>query len=99
MFYFVYPRVLSSTFSGCQTMWDENGRPWMVFTFKHGKLIRFEGRDWSKQGRKHICKYTRGKLAKNSSDKCRGYDDVKDGLRHTPEVDIQVVPPERDPRR
>ena len=99
MFYFVYPRVLGPTFTGCQTIWDEKGRPWFILTFKHGKLIRSESRDWSKQGHKEICKYIRGRIAKNSPEECMDYDRVKDGHRHIPEVDIQVVPPERDPRR
>jgi hypothetical protein len=102
MFYFVYPRVLEPTFSGCQTIWDEKGRPWFVSTFKHGTLIRYESRDWSKHGRKELCKYMSGRLTKNSPQKCPDYEDVKGGVhRHIPPEDeiITVVPPERDPRK
>jgi|SRR5471030_653932 len=37
-FFFIYPRVIIHSFTGCQTMWDEKGNRLFVLTFESGSL-------------------------------------------------------------
>ena len=98
-FFFVHPRSLNVTYSGCQTMWDEKGNQWFVLTFEQGSVIKYESNDPSGVSGKRSCRYEHGKLARNDSKDCPDYDDVKNGFRTLPDSDDPTVPPERDPRR
>src|SRR5262249_33729199 len=42
LFFFVYPRAVDGSYSGCQTMWDEKGVQVIVLTFEQGSVIKFE---------------------------------------------------------
>ena len=98
-FFFVHPRSLNATYSGCQIMSDEKGNQGFVLTFEQGSLIKFESNDPSGVSGKRSCRYEHVKLARNGSRGCPDYDDVKNGFRTLPNGDDPIVPPERDPRR
>jgi hypothetical protein len=99
LFYFIYPRAVSGSYSGCQTMWDEKGDQVIVLTFEQGSVVKFESNYPSGASGKHSCRYEHGKLARNESKDCPDYGRVKDGFRSLPESDEPIVPPKRDPRR
>jgi len=99
LFYFVYPRVVNASYSGCQTMWDEKGTKVIVLTFEQGRVIKFEATDPSSPSVKYSCRYEHGKLASKQSKDCPEYDSVKDDLGPLPQSDDPIVPSERDPRR
>lgn len=98
-FFFVYPRAVDASYSGCQTMWDEKGTKVIVQTFEQGRVIRFEATDPSNPSVKYSCRYEHGKLASKQSKDCPEYGRVKDDLGPLPESDDPIVPSERDPRR
>lgn len=99
LFYFVYPRVVNASYSGCQTMWDEKGTKVIVLTFEQGRVIKFEATDPSSPSVKYSCRYEHGKLASKQPKDCPEYDSVKDDLGPLPQSDDPIVPSERDPRR
>ena len=99
LFYFVYPRAVNASYSGCQTMWDEKMNQVIVLTFEQGSVIKFESNDPSDASRKYSFRYEQGKLARYESKDCPDYGRVKDGLGPMPNSDDPIVPPESDPRR
>ncbi|WP_157201430.1 hypothetical protein [Massilia sp. Root418] len=98
-FFFIYPRTISANFSGCQTMWDENGKQLFVLTFEQGNLISYESNDPSGKEKNQTCLYKHGKLAQHGPTDCPDYGDVKKGLQSLPQSDEPIVPAERDPRK
>jgi len=98
-FFFVHPRSLNATYSGCQIMWDEKGTQVFVLTFEQGSVIKFESNDPSDASRKQSCRYEHGQLARNEPKDCLDYGRIKDGIRTLPSSDEPIVPLERDPRR
>ena len=99
-FFFVFPRTINiSSYSGCQTMWDEKGNAWFILMFEKGSLIKYESNDSSGISAKQICWYEHGSLTSHDSKECPDYDGVKDGFRTLPINDEPIVPPERDPRK
>jgi hypothetical protein len=97
-YYFVYPRHVTPTFTGCQTMWDEMGRKVYVYRFLNGELIRYSLTDYASSSAKIICKYRNRSLTADSPPECSAYDSVKGGLLNVELADEPPVPKERDPR-
>ena len=99
LYFFVYPRAVNESYSGCQTLWDEKGVQVIVLTFEQGSVIKFESTNPSNALQKFSCRYEHGTLAANEPRNCPEYGRVKTGLGQYPESDDLKVPPERDPRR
>ena len=99
LFFFVYPRAVDGSYSGCQALWDEKGVQVIVLTFEQGSVIKFESTNPSNPSQKFSCKYELGHLAANEPKNCPEYGRVKTGLGPYPESDDLIVPSERDPRR
>jgi hypothetical protein len=97
-FYFVYPRKVTATYTGCQTMWDELGRKVFLFRFKQGTLTEYWLADYSSNAKRETCKYHRGAVSPSSSKECPAYEDVKHGLLTVAPQDEPPVPRERDAR-
>src|SRR5882757_4243871 len=79
-FFFVYPRTVARSYSGCQTMWDELGRKVFVFRFTEGVLREYSLTDYSDGSKPMVCKYAKQRLSADSSKDCSPYEDVKSGL-------------------
>jgi hypothetical protein len=98
-FFFVFPRQVSPSYTGCQTMWDEHGATWFVLTFKNGRLIRYVDSDPRTPGSGVSCVYAGQALVQRlSKGDCSTYETVKRGLGPiTPSLE-PPVPKSRDPR-
>src|SRR5262245_58615571 len=56
-YYLVFPRTLGSSYTGCQTEWDEDGVVWWVLKFDRGNLIEFlRGEKAASEGLSRSCK-------------------------------------------
>ncbi len=97
-FFFVYPRTVARSYSGCQTMWDELGRKVFVFRFTEGVLHEYSLTEYSGGSKPMVCKYLEQRLSADSSKDCSAYEDVKTGLLNVAPEDEPVVPESRDPR-
>jgi hypothetical protein len=97
-YFFVYPRHVSSGYTGCQAMWDELGRKIFEFRFLRGELQEYSLVDFSANGARIVCRYDRGYISTRSSKDCSQYPDVMNGLRNVEKVDEPPVPKERDAR-
>jgi hypothetical protein len=99
-FFFVYPRAVSRSYSGCQTMWDELGRKIFVFRFTEGVLQEYSLMDYSGAGgsKPMVCKYAKKRLGADSPKDCSPYEDAKSGLLNVAPEDEPPVPADRDPR-
>ena len=90
-FFFVYPRAVGASYTGCQTMWDELGRRVFVFRFINGALKEYSLTDYySGKVKSRVCKYKDERLAGTSSTDCPAYEDVKRGLTVTPEEEPPI---------
>jgi hypothetical protein len=99
MYSFVYPRTLTPSFAGWQTMWDELGRKVFVLTFTDGELRQYSFSDYSRGFKTHRCKYEGGKAMGNGgAEACPQYDSLKHGMLTAPADQEPSVPKERDPR-
>src|SRR5262249_27150305 len=85
-FFFVYPRTVSTGYSGCQTMWDEKGNPVFVLTFEKGEVIKIEATDPSGAEKKQTCEHKHGRLVGQDTSDCPEYGAVKDGLQTLPSI-------------
>jgi hypothetical protein len=97
-YYFAYPRHITATFTGCQTLWDELGRKVYVYRFRNGELIRYSLTDYANDSSNIVCKYRNRSLTADSPPECSAYDSVKSGLLNVELADEPPVPKERDPR-
>src|SRR5258708_1311678 len=75
-FFFVYPQEVGARYTGCQTMWDELGRPVFVFRFMQGTLMKYSLADYSGGSKLKVCKYEHENLTHLSSKGCASYVDV-----------------------
>lgn len=98
-YYFVFPRHVSSDYSGCQIMWDEQGRQVFIFRFLKGKLTQYSMVDHAVPKTTKLCKYDGQSLAAGSSSECPTFDSVKGGLPNVEPEDEPKIPKDRDPRR
>lgn len=98
-FFFAYPPAVGTTYSGCQTLWDEKGNKWMVLQFEKGRLVQYKENEPTRESGGQTCRYEQMRLALNQNNECPAYEDVSSGLRTMSKSDEPVVPPERDPRR
>ena len=93
-FFFVYPRKIQHHFTGCQTMWNEQGKKAFVLRFKNGTLVKYSSSYGS--GIQAACDYRKGKLAIKNSGNCPDYQDVKNGLLNVDQSDEPEIPKDRD---
>lgn len=98
-FFFIYPRTVSTSYSGCQIMWDEKGTKWFILTFEKGNLTTFDGDDPLDASQKKLCKYENGSLITHQQNKCPEYNAVKNGILVLPADEEPIVPLDRDLRR
>lgn len=102
-FIFMFPRSIPSSYTGCRTIWGEEGRVLMTVTYENGAprtLTQFNPED-----RKPVleCRYRRKALETKQKD-CPSYARmVEDTSREWSLVEedklIPLLKPERDPRR
>ena len=98
-YFFVYPRHVSPSYSGCQIMWDELGRKVLVFRFREGKLLTYSSIDYSEAPpTTKSCSYRNGSPTPGVTPDCPPYDSIKDGLLNVDPADEPPVPKERDAR-
>lgn len=95
---FVFPRKVTASFSGCQTMWDEQGRKVFVMRFSDGTLNEYSYTDFARGPITTVCKYEKERLSASSPAECSNYKDVKGGLLNVAPEDEPPVPRERDAR-
>ena len=99
LFFFVFPRQVSHSYTGCQTMWDEGGAKWFVLTFKDGGLTNYVASDPRAPGSSVSCVYGKQALVPQlSKGECPTYDTVKRGMGPIPSWQEPPVPTSRDPR-
>lgn len=94
---FVHPKTLGEAYSGCQTMWNEQGKIIFVLSFQSGKLMRM--RAWENAGASKPleCLYRDRALVKGDPDACPDYEALAGGFR-TVGAEALEVPENRDPR-
>lgn len=93
---FFFPSELSATYTGCQTLWDENGQLLIKFTFRRGELVTYQYRD--EQGQRGICIYRRKALSTGNAEVYPDYADAVSGFRGVDDPAGTFVPRDRDPR-
>jgi hypothetical protein len=99
LFFFVFPRQVSPTYTGCQTMWDEHGGKWFELKFKNGGLTKYVASDPRTPGSGTSCAYNGKALVPQlSKGECPTYDTVKRGMGPIPSWQEPPVPTSRDPR-
>ena len=98
-FFYVFPRDINASYSGCQTMWDEKGNVWFVLTFQLGSLTQYTEKS-SENGRQPLnCQYRKEGLIPNSSNNCPEYGSIKNGFKTIDKHDEPLIPQGRDPRK
>jgi hypothetical protein len=97
-FFFVYPRSITSEYTGCQTTWNELGMKYWVMKFSGGRLTDLWVAAESDTSQPHTCAYRGGVLSGDSPKECPEYDAVKNGVGTDPPNEEPPVPKERDPR-
>ena len=98
-FFFVFPRVIGRRYSGCQTMWDENGKAWFNLAFRSGVLIKYTRNVTDDGKRLVVCIYEAGLLSKQSPSDCPAFESVKNGFTSIDKAHEPSIPPTRDPRK
>jgi hypothetical protein len=98
-FFFVYPRTVDTTsYTGCQIMWDELGRQVLVLHFSDGVLTEYSSTDYSATSQVILCRYKRGHLVHGNSSDCAGFEALKRGILNTSAEKEPPVPRDRDAR-
>jgi hypothetical protein len=98
LYYFVFPRVIAPSFTGCQTMWDEKGRKVFVLEFESGEPSRFRLPNSPGASAGLTCRYQGEKAAADNPEHCPAFDEVKDGIRSVADGEVPPPPGDRDPR-
>ncbi len=98
-FYFIEPRIVPPTYTGCQIMWDEKGKKKYVLNFSKGQLKQFEEYEQSSRAIKVTCVFTGGRATRRNSKNCPSDQDLKNGFFVLSDELILEVPEEKDPRR
>lgn len=98
MYFFVFPRQIPPSYTGCQIQWGEDARRQRVLRFDEGQLKELE--NLTTLGvPATVCKYLGGALLNQASDECPSYEAAKNGvLTFLPDQEPQI-PSGRDPRR
>ncbi len=99
-FVFIYPRALASDYSGCQTMWGDDGRKWYVLRVRDGRPAELTI-DIAETGEKRQQGvYDETQLMKGDADICPGLGALKraGGLPVIPQEREPAVPAEADLR-
>jgi len=98
--FFVYPRDVASSYSGCQTMWDEHGQIWFVLRFDNGRLEEYTGTIPAQSNVRVHCVYRDSAMvpAESGTD-CPSFDRLKSGIPSIRQDLEPQIPPERDPRK
>ena len=97
-YYFVFPRTLPMSYTGCQIMWGEDGRRVFLLRFTNGEMERFESYPLDVNETLRTCKYGGGKLTSEASTDCPPYEAFKNGIRTFSSTSEPRVPAQRDPR-
>jgi hypothetical protein len=97
LYFFIYPRTLGATYTGCQTMWDEKSRKLWVARFVDGRPVEFVI-NWPARQRR--CEYKDGAIVSGDAKVCLSFETLlRDGIRSIPKTLEPAVPANRDPRR
>ena len=97
LYFFVYPRTLGDTYTGCQTMWDEKSRKLWVAQFVEGRLVELVV-NWPARPRR--CEYKDGTIVSGDAKVCLSFETMlRDGIRSIPGTLDPTVPASRDPSR
>jgi hypothetical protein len=96
-FVFVFPRVITANYTGCQTTWFENGDKWWFNRFEHGVLVEISLMLPDQPAQ--TCMYRDLKLFSGDPNRCPAGEALKPTYANADPVDDEPVPPERDPRR
>jgi hypothetical protein len=97
--FFVYPTKLANDYSGCQTMWDEFGRPYLVRVLEHGHLTVFEQKSHAKGETPVLCRYRNEHLIRGKADLCPKASEAYHFFLTLKEAEVPPISPGRDPRR
>jgi hypothetical protein len=99
LYFFVYPRTVPDNFTGCQTMWDENGSVWMKLSMMAGEIRTLKLRVPSDPPEESECTYSAGKLVSGPVDSCPDAGQLKRGLLPFGGIEEAGVPSDRDLRK
>ncbi|GAB3254569.1 hypothetical protein [Chitinimonas naiadis] len=75
-FLYIYPRVVASNYTGCQTMWDQDGRKLMVLAMRDGhpeKLSVSYGVS-PESVEEFTCSYSHDELINKDEKRCEEFD-------------------------
>ena len=95
-YFFIFPRKVTGSYTGCQTMWDERGAKWLVLTFKDGDLTDLVATNPQASEPDMICHYRDHLLISGSSEQCNKFG--RNALGPVEQRDEPKVPHDRDPR-
>ena len=98
-FFFVFPRGIVASFSGCQTMWNEKGEIIFMLKFQKGLLVQYS-RDFSiSRAPSLVCKYRNKNLWQSTQSDCPEYSSIENGFQTIDKPHEPVIPQARDPRK
>jgi hypothetical protein len=96
-YFFIFPRQVTGSYTGCQTMWDEHAATWLVLTFKDGDLTDLVATNPQASEPDMICHYRDHQLiVSGSSKQCDRFG--RNALGPVEQKDEPQLPPNRDPR-
>ena len=99
VYFFIYPRSLPASYTGCQTMWDEHDQKWFALVFDKGELTNLAVANPNKAEPLSNCSYlNRNLIAADSAPGCPPYGMIGHGLGPIKADEEPKVPPDRDPR-
>lgn len=93
---FSYPRIVTDYFSGCQTVWDEQGKKLWVTRFKNSEPI---AQEWYNKDETSVFCEIKDKGYIKEGANCFDADSIRRGMKALlPTKPDPKVPIERDPR-
>ena len=98
-YFFVFPKTIEADFSGCQTVWVEEGRKVVVVSVTNGIPTKID-LNFSDDDR-ILCTFVDGKFESGHREDCTGFMDLileRRGWPVVPDRFNPTVPPERDLR-
>lgn len=77
IYFFVYPREVAPDYTGCQIMWADDGKKWMILYLERGnpRILQFDVPSDPKG--KKVCNYENGNLLNKKEDSCPEYEHDK----------------------
>ena len=74
IYFFIYPRQVAPNYTGCQTMWADDGTKWMILYVEggHPRILQFDIPSDPKG--KKLCVYEKAKLLNKKEDSCPNYE-------------------------